>query len=116
MIIFALIICLSSAGAVFADWLKYADNAEELQGALDDGAENIVITSSIKGNFSVPRWVKSITGSYRAAITIMPADESKPLTNASNFTRFLPLPQSQAFPLARAIYLPLRVTLSAVRR
>ncbi len=79
MIIFALIICLSSAGAAFADWLKYADNAEELQGALDDGAENIVITSSIKGNFSVPRWVKSIRGSYETAITITPADESKPV-------------------------------------
>ena len=77
--IFALIICLSSAGASFSDWLKYADNAEELQGALDDGTENIVITSSIKGNFSVPRWVKSITGSHAAAITITPADESKPV-------------------------------------
>ena len=79
IIIFALIISCLNAGISFADnaW-AYAGNAEELQKALNSGAISITITSSLSGNFDVPRWIYSIKGS-NAGITITPKDKSKPV-------------------------------------
>ncbi|MBO5491804.1 MAG: hypothetical protein J5974_00580 [Pyramidobacter sp.] len=64
-------------GQTYASF-KYVSNADELQKAMDDGVTDIVITKSLRGNFTVPRWVHSIKGQSRD-VTITPADESKPV-------------------------------------
>ena len=55
---------------------KVVYNAKDLQKALDDGIANIRIGSSITGNFIVPRWVYSISGTNQN-VTLTPLDESK---------------------------------------
>lgn len=57
--------------------------ADELQQALDDGITDIRITSSINGNFVVPRWVSSLSGTG-AQVVLSPKDKSKPVFDAES--------------------------------
>ena len=83
-LILTLVICLLLAETAFA--ITYAGTAEEFQEALDSGEPNIRITASFKGNFVIPRWVSSISGS-RKEITIAPIDENKPVFDAESSTK-----------------------------
>ena len=73
---------LIAVGQVFAAAQGTVHNAEELQKALDDGEiTDIAIGASIKGNFLVPRWIHSISGTGKNVV-ISPVDENKPIFDA----------------------------------
>ena len=62
---------------------RTVNSAEELEKALDDGVTDITISTSLRGNFTVPRWVYSISGANQN-VTLTPADKSKPVFDAES--------------------------------
>ena len=82
----AFVMFMSASGEAFARSSARAGSASEFQKALDSGATDITITSSFRGNFVIPRWVYSISGTGQN-ITISPADESKPVFDAESSTK-----------------------------
>ena len=59
---------------------------EEFQKALNDGVQDIIIMKSIKGNWKIPRWVHSISGTDNT-IVVSPEDEGKPVFYLDNSNR-----------------------------
>ena len=78
-------ICLTLFVFVFCASATTRDvrTADELQQALDDGITDIRITSSISGNFIVPRWVSSLSGTGTHVI-LSPKDKDKPVFDAES--------------------------------
>ena len=78
-------ICLTLFVFVFCASATTRDvrTADELQQALDDGITDIRITSSISGNFIVPRWVSSLSGTG-AQVVLSPRDKTKPVFDAES--------------------------------
>ena len=56
---------------------RSVSSASELEQAFKDGVTDITITSSLRGNFVIPRWVCSISGNGSSTV-ISPVDSSKP--------------------------------------
>ena len=81
-----MMVCLVFTGSASARSSVRVGSAEEFQKALDDGVTDITITSSFSGNFVIPRWVYSISGTSQN-ITISPKDESKPVFDAESSTK-----------------------------
>ena len=79
-------VCVLFAGSASARSSVSVSNAEEFQKALDGGITDIRITSSFSGNFVIPRWVYSISGTSQN-ITISPKDKSKPVFDAESSTK-----------------------------
>lgn len=78
-------ICLTLFVFVFCASATTRDvrTADELQQALDDGITDIRITSSISGNFVVPRWVSSLSGTG-VHVVLSPKDKDKPVFDAES--------------------------------
>ena len=78
-------ICLTLFVFVFCASATTRDvrTADELQQALDDGITDIRITSSISGNFIVPRWVSSLSGTG-VHVVLSPKDKTKPFFDAES--------------------------------
>lgn len=78
-------ICLTLCVFVFCASATTRDvrTADELQQALDDGITDIRITSSISGNFIVPRWVSSLSGTG-TQVVLSPKDKTKPVFDAES--------------------------------
>ncbi len=79
-IIIAVIIIFALNCTAFARNTVRVSTAQELEDALNkgDSVTDIIITKSITGNFTVPRWIYSIKGD-NPNITITPAKESDPV-------------------------------------
>lgn len=83
----AVFLCLTllSCGSALAK-SKYASvsSASGLEEALNDGdITQITITSSLTGNFVIPRWIESISGSH-SGITITQDKSDKPVFDAES--------------------------------
>ena len=80
---FLLFLTLLSCGQAWAKSI-YVSSASELEKALEDGdITHITIQHSITGNFVIPRWVESISGST-PDITITQDKSDKPVFEAES--------------------------------
>ncbi|MBR1601806.1 MAG: hypothetical protein IJ667_00015 [Synergistaceae bacterium] len=83
----AVFLCFAvMSGCQAAAKSKYASvsSASALEKALNDGdITQITITSSITGNFVIPRWIESISGSH-SGITITQDKSDKPVFDAES--------------------------------
>ena len=78
-----LFVFVSCASATTRD-VRTADELQQvLQQAWDDGITDIRITSSISGNFIVPSWVSSLSGTG-AQVVLSPKDKDKPVFDAES--------------------------------
>lgn len=77
-LLFSYALCLLLYGTSSSEPSRNAKNAREFLEALQSGASEITVTASFRGNFTIPRWVSSISG-IGGNITIAPSDMTRPV-------------------------------------